>query len=224
MIAKARRPAAAAPPLLAGRQYHPAMRIRLAEMADAEAIRTIYNVEVLESTNTFDMVPRTRAEQETWILEHSGVHPAVVAIESPEPGPSGANGEIVLGFGSLSRVPGTIGLLGDGGKLGLCRPCPSGTRSRERAPGRVDRAGVGPRVPLADRTDRRPQRDVHWPPHGRWLRAGRGGTRGRPQAPPMAGCRGAPAPSLSEAPPSAQRLGVRAGFPGPRRRLARRQE
>ncbi len=78
------------------------MRIRLAEMADAEAIRTIYNVEVLESTNTFDMVPRTRAEQEAWILKHSGVHPAVVAIESAEPGPSGANVEIVLGFGSLS--------------------------------------------------------------------------------------------------------------------------
>ena len=81
------------------------MRIRLAEMADAEAIRTIYNVEVLESTNTFDMVPRTRAEQEAWILEHSGVHPAVVAIESPDAGtggPSGANGDIVLGFGSLS--------------------------------------------------------------------------------------------------------------------------
>ena len=36
------------------------MRIRLAEVADAEAIRTIYNVEVLDSTNTFDMVPRTR--------------------------------------------------------------------------------------------------------------------------------------------------------------------
>jgi phosphinothricin acetyltransferase len=81
------------------------MRIRLAEMADAEAIRTIYNVEVLESTNTFDMVPRTRAEQEAWILEHSGVHPAVVAIEtvgSGVDGPAGANGEIVLGFGSLS--------------------------------------------------------------------------------------------------------------------------
>ena len=74
-------------------------------MADAEAIRTIYNVEVLESTNTFDMVPRTRAEQEAWILEHSGVHPAVVAIESPDAGTGGrssANGEIVLGFGSLS--------------------------------------------------------------------------------------------------------------------------
>jgi phosphinothricin acetyltransferase len=81
------------------------MRIRLAEMADAEAIRTIYNVEVLESTNTFDMVPRTRAEQQAWILEHSGVHPAVVAIEpsgSGASGPPGANGEIVLGFGSLS--------------------------------------------------------------------------------------------------------------------------
>jgi L-amino acid N-acyltransferase len=81
------------------------MRIRLAEMADAEAIRTIYNVEVLETTNTFDMVPRTRSEQEDWILEHSGVHPALVAIELPDSGvsgPTGANGEVVLGFGSLS--------------------------------------------------------------------------------------------------------------------------
>jgi L-amino acid N-acyltransferase YncA len=83
------------------------MRIRLAELADAEAIRAIYNVEVTDSTNTFDMVPRTRAEQEAWILGHSGVHPAVVAIAEPGPGPgpvghTGANGEIVLGFGSLS--------------------------------------------------------------------------------------------------------------------------
>src|SRR5271166_3764941 len=85
--------------------YHRRMRIRLAEVADAEAIRTIYNVEVLESTNTFDMVPRTRAEQEAWILEHSGVHPALVAIEKPASGVAGAvgaNGEVVLGFGSLS--------------------------------------------------------------------------------------------------------------------------
>jgi L-amino acid N-acyltransferase len=81
------------------------MRIRLAELADAEAIRAIYNVEVTDSTNTFDMVPRTRAEQEAWILEHSGVHPALVATEPADParlGPVGANGEIVLGFGSLS--------------------------------------------------------------------------------------------------------------------------
>ena len=87
------------------------MLIRLAEVADAEAIRTIYNVEVTDSTNTFDMVPRTRAEQEAWILEHHGVHPAIVATEAPDPGGdratgggglAGANGEIVLGFGSLS--------------------------------------------------------------------------------------------------------------------------
>jgi L-amino acid N-acyltransferase len=109
------------------------MRIRLAELADAEAIRAIYNVEVLGSTNTFDMVPRTKAEQEAWILEHSGVHPAIVAVEdlsgsdggtgsrggstsggrggpgdgAGHPGVGsggqvGANGEIVLGFGSLS--------------------------------------------------------------------------------------------------------------------------
>jgi L-amino acid N-acyltransferase len=81
------------------------MRIRLAELADAEAIRAIYNVEVTDSTNTFDMVPRTRAEQEAWILEHSGVHPALVAVAEPgtrTAGHAGANGEIVLGFGSLS--------------------------------------------------------------------------------------------------------------------------
>jgi L-amino acid N-acyltransferase YncA len=124
--------------------YHRSVRIRLAELADAEAIRAIYNVEVLGSTNTFDMVPRTKAEQEAWILEHSGVHPAIVAVEdssTDEPGDGGtgadgsgdggtragglrlirggsggpesdpgsesggqigANGEIVLGFGSLS--------------------------------------------------------------------------------------------------------------------------
>jgi L-amino acid N-acyltransferase YncA len=82
------------------------MRIRLAELADAEAIRAIYNVEVTDSTNTFDMVPRTRAEQEAWILGHSGVHPALVATDerggADATGHPGANGEQVLGFGSLS--------------------------------------------------------------------------------------------------------------------------
>src|ERR1700761_7168713 len=91
-------------PWISPRQYyHRRMRIRLAELADAEAIRAIYNVEVLESTNTFHMVPRGAAEQEAWILEHSGVHPALVAAEDPHPGAPGrigANGEIILGFGS----------------------------------------------------------------------------------------------------------------------------
>ncbi len=81
------------------------MRIRLAELPDADAIRTIYNVEILETTNTFDMVPRTLPEQEAWVLEHRGVHPAVVAVADPgagTTGPAGARGEILLGFGSLS--------------------------------------------------------------------------------------------------------------------------
>jgi L-amino acid N-acyltransferase len=67
--------------------------VRLAERRDAEAIRAIYNVEVAESTVTFDLVPRTLDEQVEWIDEHSGAHPAVVAVDDP--------GDVV-GFGSLS--------------------------------------------------------------------------------------------------------------------------
>jgi phosphinothricin acetyltransferase len=84
------------------------MHIRPATLADAEAIRTIYNVEVLESTNTFDMVARTLAEQEAWVREHSGVHPAIVAVEEAGVASGGAAGGVsvgvgaVLGFGSLS--------------------------------------------------------------------------------------------------------------------------
>jgi phosphinothricin acetyltransferase len=67
--------------------------IRLAETADAEAIRAIYNVEVAESTVTFDLVPRTPAQQEEWLHEHSGGHPAIVAVDGEG---------TVVGFGSLS--------------------------------------------------------------------------------------------------------------------------
>jgi phosphinothricin acetyltransferase len=67
--------------------------IRLAEPGDAEGIRAIYNVEVAESTVTFDLVPRTLEEQQAWLREHAGGHPAVVAI--------GVDGTVV-GFGSLS--------------------------------------------------------------------------------------------------------------------------
>ena len=47
---------------------------------DAEAIRAIYNPEVVGSTVTFDMVPRTLEDQQAWIAGHAGVHPAVVAV------------------------------------------------------------------------------------------------------------------------------------------------
>jgi L-amino acid N-acyltransferase YncA len=67
--------------------------VRLAERRDAEAVRSIYNVEVAESTVTFDLVPRTLDEQVQWIDEHQGAHPAVVAVDG--------DGEVV-GFGSLS--------------------------------------------------------------------------------------------------------------------------
>ena len=67
--------------------------VRLAEPRDAEAIRAIYNVEVRESTVTFDLVPRSLDEQLVWLAGHSGGHPAVVAVDG-----SGA----VAGFGSLS--------------------------------------------------------------------------------------------------------------------------
>jgi L-amino acid N-acyltransferase len=68
--------------------------VRLAERRDAEAIRTIYNVEVAESSVTFDLVPRNLDEQVEWLDEHSGAHPAIVALDD-------ASDEVV-GFGSLS--------------------------------------------------------------------------------------------------------------------------
>ncbi len=69
------------------------MRVRLATLDDAEAIRAIYNPEVLESTVTFDLVPRTLEDQQQWLDEHSGAHPAVVAE---------VNG-VIVGYGSLSE-------------------------------------------------------------------------------------------------------------------------
>jgi L-amino acid N-acyltransferase YncA len=70
----------------------PDLVIRLAERRDAAAIRDIYNVEVATSTVTFDLVPRTLDEQVAWIDDHSGGHPAIVAVAGDE----------VIGFGSLS--------------------------------------------------------------------------------------------------------------------------
>jgi phosphinothricin acetyltransferase len=75
--------------------------IRLAERRDADAIRTIYNREVMASTVTFDMVPRTLDEQVQWIDEHSGGHPAVVAELGVEAGAE-SDGRLVVGFGSLT--------------------------------------------------------------------------------------------------------------------------
>ncbi len=52
----------------------------------------IYNVEVDNHVSTFDLVPRTHAEQRDWLSQRSGAFSAVVAV---------ADGEVV-GFASLS--------------------------------------------------------------------------------------------------------------------------
>ncbi|MHB1928738.1 MAG: GNAT family N-acetyltransferase [Acidimicrobiales bacterium] len=69
------------------------MRARPVTRDDAEAVRAIYNREVLGSTVTFDLVARSLAEQLEWIDEHSGAHPAIVAVDDEDR---------VRGFASLS--------------------------------------------------------------------------------------------------------------------------
>jgi len=70
--------------------------LRPARPSDAEAIRTIYNHEVLTTTATFDLVPRSLADQQAWLAARSGAFTAIVAVDPDEP--DGA----VAGFASLS--------------------------------------------------------------------------------------------------------------------------
>lgn len=69
------------------------MDIRLARASDAEAIRQIYNREVLESVATFDTQPRSLEAQTAWLEQRSGAHLVVVAADE--------EGRL-MGFGSLS--------------------------------------------------------------------------------------------------------------------------
>ena len=68
------------------------MEIRRGELRDAEALRAIYNREVLGSTVTFDLVARAPEDQLRWMEEHRGAYPVVVGVEDEE----------VVGFASLS--------------------------------------------------------------------------------------------------------------------------
>ena len=70
----------------------PSVEVRVARLDDAESMRAIYNVEVQTSTVTFDLVPRSLADQRAWLAARSGAHTALVAVEDGE----------VIGFGSLS--------------------------------------------------------------------------------------------------------------------------
>lgn len=68
------------------------MEVRPATLDDAEAIRHIYNREVLETAHTFDLVGRTPEQQRRWQSDRAGAHAVLVAVDGPA----------VLGFGSLS--------------------------------------------------------------------------------------------------------------------------
>jgi L-amino acid N-acyltransferase len=72
------------------------LTLRLASLGDAEQIRQIYNYEVGNTLATFDLVPRSLADQQRWITDRSGAFAAIVAVDSAD-----AHGDIV-GFGSLS--------------------------------------------------------------------------------------------------------------------------
>jgi len=67
--------------------------LALADASHTEGTRAIFNEAVEKTTATFEMVPRTYAQQLEWVTGHSGAYPAVVALDE--------SGQ-VLGFGSLS--------------------------------------------------------------------------------------------------------------------------
>ena len=68
--------------------------LRPAVAADAEAIRSIYNHEVENTTSTFDLVPRSLEDQIRWQEDRSGAFSVVVAVAGPA--------DEVVGFGALS--------------------------------------------------------------------------------------------------------------------------
>lgn len=70
----------------------PDLEIRLARHDDAAAIAEIYNTEVLDSTVTFDLEPRSVAQQRAWLEERSGTYAVLV----------GEDGDGLAGFASLS--------------------------------------------------------------------------------------------------------------------------
>ena len=79
------------------------MRTRLVEVDDAVAVMNIYNPEVIESSISFDLVPRTLDQQQAWIRAHLDTHPCIVAVnEEDDLGELGARSERILGFALVS--------------------------------------------------------------------------------------------------------------------------
>ena len=63
--------------------------IRSARIDDAEAIRAIYNVEVITSTTVFDLEPRSLDDQQRWLVDRSGAHAVLVAVRPTRSSDSG---------------------------------------------------------------------------------------------------------------------------------------
>jgi L-amino acid N-acyltransferase len=79
------------------------MRTRLVEHVDAAAMLAIYNPEVVETTVSFDLVPRSIPEQLDWIDAHRTTHPCIVALNDDDDlGEVNDAGERVVGFASVS--------------------------------------------------------------------------------------------------------------------------
>ncbi len=57
------------------------LSMRPAVLADLDAVTAIYNEAIANTTATFDMTPKTRAEQEAWFGEHGEKYPVMVAEE-----------------------------------------------------------------------------------------------------------------------------------------------
>jgi phosphinothricin acetyltransferase len=74
--------------------------LRPAVPADAEQIRAIYNHEVIHTAATFDLVPRSLADQQAWVAARTGAFAAIVAVDRAV-APDDPAGDVV-GFAALS--------------------------------------------------------------------------------------------------------------------------
>ena len=84
--------------------------VRLARPSDADAIRSIYNHEVLTTTATFDLVPRSLDDQQHWLAARSGAFAAIVAVDTSS-GTSSGTGSGTSSGGGIERaaeMPGEV--------------------------------------------------------------------------------------------------------------------
>ena len=151
--------------------------IRLATTADAVAIVEIYNREVMQTTATFDLVPRTIEQQQEWLAARSGAFAAIVAVDEARR---------VVGFASLSPYKERAAYRTTVEDSVYVHQDFTGPRYRQGVARTARRGRPRVGVPLDDRTDRGQRRRVAGAPRQLWIRARRHRARGRPQVQPLA--------------------------------------